>query len=131
MRSKTIKIMLVDDEEDYIFSLKTMFEKKFDNQYKVITAKNGMECLEKLRNNEIPDIILLDIMMPGMDGWQVFDILKGTPVWKEIPVIFLTARTDGFAEEAGEVIADDYIKKPVQIGELKERIDTVLMRYEK
>jgi len=65
-------------------------------------------------------------MMPEMNGWQVFDKLKAHQIWKEIPIIILTARTDGFAEHAGGSIAEDFVKKPVDINELKSRIDHVL-----
>jgi DNA-binding response OmpR family regulator len=68
--------------------------------------------------------------MPDMNGWEVFDKLKANPLWKKIPIVFLTARTDGFAEETGEFIADDYIKKPIDVKELKTRIDNVLRKID-
>jgi CheY-like chemotaxis protein len=120
------KIMMVDDEKDQIFSIKTVLEKKYGDEYKVIPANNGSECIELLENNEIPDLILLDIMMPEISGWQVFDKLKDNPLWKDIPVIFLTARTDELAERAGSFLADDFIEKPVEAEELKKKIDAVL-----
>jgi two-component system alkaline phosphatase synthesis response regulator PhoP len=70
-------------------------------------------------------------MMPKMNGWEVFDRLRANPEWKNIPIIFLTARTDEFAEHAGALIAEDYIKKPIEIKELKTRIDNVLKRTKK
>jgi len=117
---------MVDDEEDQIFGIKTVLEKKYGDEYKVIPANNGAECLELLKNNEIPDLILLDIMMPEMSGWRVFDKLKDNPLWKDIPVIFLTARTDEIAERAGSFLGDDFIEKPVKAEELKNKIDAVL-----
>jgi CheY-like chemotaxis protein len=120
------KIMMVDDEEDQIFGIKTALEKKYGDEYKVIPANNGAECFELLKNNELPDLILLDIMMPEMSGWQVFDKLKENPSWKDIPVVFLTARTDEIAENAGGFLGDDYIEKPVRTEELKKRIDKLL-----
>ena len=115
--------MFVDDEEDQIFGIKTALEDKYGDEYEVIPARNGAECLELLKNNELPDIILLDIMMPEMSGWTVFDTLKENPSWKDIPVVFLTARTD---ENAGRFLGEDYIEKPVKTEDLKNRIDTVL-----
>jgi hypothetical protein len=85
-----------------------------------------MQCLELLKNNQIPDIILLDIMMPKMSGWQVFYRLKENPSWKNIPVIFLTARTDEVAKNAGGFLGDDYIEKPFNREDLKKRIDYFL-----
>jgi CheY-like chemotaxis protein len=120
------KIMLVDDEEDQIFSIKTGFEQEYPNDYEIIGVQSGKKCFELLEKNQIPDLILLDIMMPDMSGWEVFDKLRANQLWKQIPVIFLTARTDGLAANAGAMIANDYIEKPIEIKELKTRIDNVL-----
>jgi len=122
------KIMLVDDEKDQIFFIKNAFEDLYGKDYKIISADSGEKCFELLNKKVIPDLILLDIMMPKMNGWDVVDKLKANPSWKNIPIVFLTARTDGFAESAGVAIADDYIKKPVDIKELKIRIDNVLKK---
>lgn len=119
-------ILYVDDKKDQIFYIKTAFEDLYGNEYKIIPADSGKKCLELLDKEIKPDLILLDIMMPDMNGWEVFDKLKANPNWKNIPIVFLTARTDGFAEETGEFIADDYIKKPIDVKELKIRIDNVL-----
>jgi CheY-like chemotaxis protein len=121
-------ILYVDDKKNQIFSIKTAFEDLYGNEYKIIPAESGKKCLELLNKNFIPDLILLDIMMPDMNGWEVFDKLKANPSWKNIPVVFLTARTDGFAENTGEFIAEDYIKKPIDVKELKTRIDNVLKK---
>lgn len=120
------KIMFVDDEEDQIFGIKTALEDTYGDEYEVIPARNGAECFELLKNNELPDIILLDIMMPEMSGWTVFDTLRDNPLWKDIPVVFLTARTDRIAEGAGRFLGEDYIEKPVETEELKNRIDKIL-----
>jgi CheY-like chemotaxis protein len=125
------KIMLVDDEKDQIFFIKTSFENLFGKDYTIVPAESGEKCFELLNKKNIPDLILLDIMMPKMNGWEVFDRLRANPEWKNIPIIFLTARTDEFAEHAGVLIAEDYIKKPIEIKELKTRIDNVLKRTKK
>jgi CheY-like chemotaxis protein len=125
------KIMLVDDEKDQIFFIQTSFKNLFGKEYAIIPAESGEKCFELLQNEEIPDVILLDIMMPRMNGWEVFDRLRANPLWKDIPIIFLTARTDEFAEHAGALIAEDYIKKPIEIKELKVRIDNVLKKVKK
>ena len=118
--------MLIDDEEDQIFGIKTALEKKYGDEYKVIPANNGAECFGLLNNNKLPDLIILDIMMPEMSGWQVLDKLKKNPSWKNIPVVFLTARTDEIAKNAGEFLGDDFIEKPVMVEELKKKIDKLL-----
>jgi CheY-like chemotaxis protein len=125
------KIMLVDDEKDQIFFIKTSFKNLFGKEYMIVPAESGEKCFELLQKEEIPDLILLDIMMPRMNGWEVFDRLRANPLWKDIPIIFLTARTDEFAEHAGTLIAEDYIKKPIEIKELKIRIENVLKRAKK
>jgi len=122
------KIMLVDDEKDQIFSIKTGFEQEYPNEYEIIGVESGKKCIELLEKNVEPDLILLDIMMPEMDGWEVFDKIKANQSWRKIPIIFLTARSDGLAKSAGSMIADDYIEKPIDIQELKIRIDNVLKK---
>ena len=125
------KIMLVDDEQDQIFSVKTGFEQEYAKEYEIIIAESGKKCFELLEKKVKPDLILLDIMMPDMDGWEVFDKLRANQSWKNIPIIFLTARSDGLATNAGAMIADDYIEKPIDIKELKTRIDNVLNKVKK
>ena len=122
------KIMLVDDEKDQIFSIRTGFEQEYPNEYEIIGVESGKKCIELLEKNVKPDLILLDIMMPEMDGWEVFDKIKANQSWRKIPIIFLTARSDGLAKSAGSMIADDYIEKPIDIQELKIRIDNILKK---
>ena len=119
------KIMIVDDDQDQLLTIRIALE-KLDIDYDVITANGGKPCLEILKNYEIPDIILLDIMMPEMSGWEVFHILRENTSWMNIPIVFLTARSDKIAKNAGELLGDDYIEKPVEIKELKIRIDGIL-----
>ena len=121
------KIMLVDDEEDQIFGIQTAFEETYGDEYTIIPAGSGEECFELLKDDEQkPDLILLDIMMPGMSGWEVYDKLRDNPKWSNIPIVFLTARTDRIAENAGDFLGDDYVEKPVEIAELHDRIEKVL-----
>lgn len=123
------KIMLVDDEEDQIFGIQTAFEEKYGDEYEIIPAGSGEECFELLKGEEQqPDIILLDIMMPGMSGWEVYDKLRDNPAWSDIPIVFLTARTDRIAENAGDFLGDAYVEKPVEISDLHDRIQKVLIK---
>jgi len=119
------RIMIVDDEPDQIFTVKQILA-DFNDEYEIISAESGMQCLDLLENNGIPDIILLDIMMSDMSGWEVYDKLKENPAWEKIPIIFLTARTDRIAKSAGDFLGDDYIEKPFDQEELKKRIDKLL-----
>ena len=96
--------------------------------YEVTGANGGKECLELLKRGDMPNIILLDVMMPEINGWDVFAKLKEKPEWREIPIIFLTAKTDDYSKGFGKLTADDYITKPFEIRDLKERVDKVLNR---
>jgi len=117
------KIMVVDDDSDILLSVKSVFE---HDGYEVTTVESGKKCYEMLENNEIPDIILLDIMMPGMSGWMLSDRLKENPSWKDIPIVFLTARTDSFAKKAGSSVCKEYIEKPFDIEDLRRRVCNIL-----
>ena len=123
--------MLVDDEQDQIFSIKTGFEQEYPKEYEIIGVESGKKCFQLLEKDVKPDLILLDIMMPDMSGWEVFDKLRADQSWKKIPVIFLTARSDALATNAGAMIADDYIEKPIDIKDLKTRIENVLKKSKK
>jgi two-component system alkaline phosphatase synthesis response regulator PhoP len=120
------KILIVDDEIDTLLPLKISLEVE---NYHVLGASNGFEALELAKTN-IPDLILLDIMMPGMDGYEVCARLKKDPVTRNIPVIMLTAK-DAVREKVKglDIGADDYVTKPFNINELKARIKSVMRRF--
>ena len=119
------KIMIVDDNPDIILSIKNGLEDSVD--YKVIGAESGENCL-KILETEMPDLILLDIMMPEMSGWETYDRIKENEAWRKIPLVFLTARTDKIARDAGDFLGEDYIEKPFEIDNIMERIDKILGR---
>jgi len=115
------KILLVDDEESLVMLLSERL--KF-NGYDVITASDGQEGLDKAKK-EKPDLILLDVMMPKMNGYQVSRLLKFDQRFKHIPIIMLTARTQAIDMKTGkETGADAYITKPFEsenlIAEIKK-----------
>jgi len=122
------KIMVVDDNPDIRVTVKHALEYHCSD-YEVICVESGNKCYEMLRDNEIPDIIILDIMMPGMTGWMLMDRLKENPLWKHIPVVFLTCRSDDFAKRTGKAIGNDYILKPFGINDLQRRIDRILKNH--
>jgi len=120
-------ILIVDDENDIIdllsYNLKT-------NNYNVETACDGSEALLKINNNI--DLILLDVMMPKIDGIEVCKSIKKNPSTKNIPVILLTAKSTSQDEYEGLISgADDYIKKPISIKNLLLRIKNILNRVSK
>ena len=118
------KVMIVDDNPDIILSIKNVLEDS-NSDYEVMCADSGKKCLELLETDK-PDLILLDIMMPGMSGWETFDKLKENTSWETIPVVFLTARTDRVARNAGGFLGEDYIEKPFELAELKQRINEII-----
>ena len=122
------KVMVVDDSWEVLLSVANSL-KELDNNYEVITAESGMKCLELLEK-EIPDAILLDIMMPGMSGWEVYDKIRDNPKCEKIPILFLTARTDKLAENAGRFLGDDFIEKPFDPLDLKNRIEDAIKKRE-
>ena len=119
------KIMMVDDEPDQLITVKMILEDLSD-EYEFIGADSGEKCFELLKNNQIPDLIFLDIMMPGMNGWDVASEIKKNPKWNKIPIVFLTAKTDPFSKTFGGIVSQDYITKPFERKELKESIDKIL-----
>ena len=123
------KILIVDDEPDVASTVEFNL-KESDGKYEVTCVNSGKKCLELLEKNQIPDLILLDIMMPEMNGWEVFNKIKENPAWAKILIIFLTARIDRTAENAGSFLGDDYIEKPYDPSDLKKRIDNVLKKME-
>jgi CheY-like chemotaxis protein len=126
-KNMTKIVMVVDDNPDIKFIIKRGLESS-DENYKILYANNGKQCLELLENNQIPDLILLDIMMPGMDGWDVAAKIKENPKWSNIPLVFLTAKSDSFSQTFGGIVSEDYITKPFEIKDLKKRIERALKR---
>jgi len=119
-------ILVVDDEKDIVDLLSYNLTKE---GYTVITARNGREAIERVKQK--PDLIILDIMMPEMDGLQVIRELKKDKNTSSIPIILLTAKGSETDEIVGlEVGADDYIIKPVKIGKIIARVHAALRRKE-
>ena len=121
------KIMIVDDDPDILLAFKISLENLSDG-YEVIGVNGGMECFELLKKGDMPDLILLDIMMPEINGWDVFAKIKENPEWRNIPIVFLTAKSDDFSKGFGKGSAQDYITKPFEIKYLKKKIDKILGR---
>jgi putative two-component system response regulator len=120
-------ILVVDDTPDNIDVLSGILRP----DYKVKAALNGEKALKIAETEPQPDIILLDIMMPGMDGYEVCEKLKSNPVTAKIPIIFVTAKTEVEDEQKGfELGAVDYITKPVSPPIVQARVRTQLAMYD-
>ncbi len=116
-------ILLVDDESINL----SIFGQLLTPYYQVLVATNGQRALQLVCLTPKPDLILLDVMMPGMDGYEVIAHLKANPVSRDIPVIFVTALNSDLEEERGLVLgAVDYIYKPCHLSILLARIQTQL-----
>lgn len=114
------KILVVDDEPDI---LKVVSYRIKSHGYDVITAANGEKALEKIIE-EKPDLILLDLRLPGISGREVCEKIKNNEEYKHIPIVFLTAgESDGFEKECKGWGASSYIAKPFDANELKDIID--------
>ena len=117
------KILIVDDEPNIVVPLQFLMER---NGYETVVAQSGEEALEAIAK-ENPDLILLDIMLPGIDGFEVCEIVKLKPEWKTIKIIFLTAKGRDVDIAKGMVlVADEYIAKPFSNQQIVESVQRLL-----
>jgi DNA-binding response OmpR family regulator len=123
MTDTTKHILCIEDEPEMIDLIRLILGRR---GYDVIGAAGGKEGLEKVRQ-EPPDLILLDLMMPDMDGWEVYQQIKADDKTKEIPVIVVTAKAQSIDKVLGLHIAkvDDYIAKPFSPQDLLNSVDKV------
>ncbi len=125
MNSRDLEILIIDDEQDVLDFLKYSFEKEGFSVHTANNGESGKSLAEKLK----PDLIILDVMMPGIDGIEVCRELREMPQMDDTLIIFLTARGEDYSEIAGfEVGADDYITKPVRPRVLIARTKALLKR---
>lgn len=118
------KVLLVDDEKDIVEFLQYNLEQE---GFEVITAYDGVEAINKLSNK--PDLIILDVMMPKMDGYEACSIIRGTDGFETVPIIFLTARSSELDEVHGlNLGADDFIQKPISPKKLIARVNSNLRK---
>lgn len=120
-------IVIIDDEDDIRDILSYNLVKE---GFRVFTAENGTKGIEVCKS-ESPDLIILDVMMPGMDGVEVCEALRSTPGLEHVLICFLTARNEDYSQIAGlDAGADDYISKPIKPRVLISRINALLRRKE-
>ena len=125
MENTSIKILLVDDERDILEFLGYNLRRE---GYNVLTASNGRQAIE-VAKNELPHLIILDVMMPDMDGIETCREIREIPGLKDVMIAFLTARSEDYSQIAGfDVGADDYINKPIKPRVLISRIKALLRR---
>lgn len=115
------RVMIVDDATE---NLKVLIE-LLKEEYQIIPLKSGQLAVEKLEDDPLPDLVLLDIVMPDMDGYELCEKIKKTPRTEEIPVIFITAVSEAMDDaKAFELGAVDYIPKPFNPLTVKARVNT-------
>lgn len=120
------KILLVDDNPKYIEDVLPFYG------YEVVSVYNGRQALEKLDSGETFDLVLLDVMMPEMNGWETLKAIRKSPSYKDIPVIMVTAVSEDQKMISGlKIGADDYIVKPFILPNLLARIEAVLRRIKR
>ncbi len=116
-------VLIVDDEPNIVLSLEFLMKKE---AYEVLSVSNGDEAMQAIAE-KIPDLILLDVMMPRKDGYEVCQELRSNPSWKDIKIIMLTAKGRDVEREKGMALgADDYVTKPFATQELVEKVKTLL-----
>jgi len=126
MKKKHTRILLVDDEPDILEILEYNLTSE---GYQVDTAKNGLEALKKADEWK-PHLVLLDVMMPEMDGIETCEKLRNNPNLSDVLIVFLTARSEDYSQVAGlEAGADDYITKPIKPKVLMSKIKAMLRRF--
>ncbi len=124
----TKKILIADDEPDILEIIQFNLQQE---GYEVITAKNGDEAIDKAKKNS-PDLIILDIMMPGKNGIEVCNILRTMPAFGDTLIIFLSAMSDETTEIKGlETGADDYLTKPISPKVLLSKVNALFRRVNK
>lgn len=125
MKKKNIKILLVDDEQDI---LEIVGYNLAQEGYQISTAINGKEAVEKAKK-EVPHLIIMDVMMPEMDGMEACENIRKIPELKNVIITFLTARSEDYSQVAGfDAGADDYITKPIKPKLLISKVKALLRR---
>jgi CheY-like chemotaxis protein len=122
VNSKKYQILLVDDVADNLSLLKAFLELE---GYTVETAENGSVALEKMRDS-VPDLVLLDVMMPGMDGYAVTKAIRRNDRLRTVPIVLITAHIDACRIKGLAVGATDFIRKPIVLEELLANIQRIL-----
>jgi DNA-binding response OmpR family regulator len=126
--SKTPSVLIADDEPNILLSLQFLMKK---TGYEVRTAKDGEEAMAEI-SRAAPDLVLLDVMMPKIDGFSICERIRANPEWNDVRIIMLTARGRDIEREKGLALgADDYITKPFSTKDAIARVEAVIARSRK
>jgi DNA-binding response OmpR family regulator len=118
------RILIVDDDADVRFSIVDGLGMVAPD-WEIVEAPDGNHALGMLTKDYV-DLIILDVMMPGMDGIELSSKIKENPSLAHIPIIFLSAKTDEYSKALGQMNAAEYLEKPFEINDLKSKLDEYL-----
>ena len=118
------KIVYIDDDIEMIYLIKMILERK---GYEIISINDGLESFEIIKNEQ-PDLVMLDLMMPNIDGWDIYHQLKSNEITSDIPVIIISAKAQPIDKVLGLQVAkvNNYISKPFRPQELIDSIEKIL-----
>lgn len=119
------QIMVVDDDKNLRMVIRAILEQE---NYDIVEAESGIKCIEKLEKGSRPDLILLDVMMPRMNGWETCEKIKGEKDLKDIPIVMLTVKSEDAdkIKSLGDSGADWHIAKPIDKNDFVKTIKWVL-----
>jgi CheY-like chemotaxis protein len=120
------RVLIVDDDARNIFALTSMLE---NQNMQVLTATNGRQAIELIERTPVPSVVLMDIMMPEMDGYETMRVIRNNPAYRTVPIVALTAKAmKGDREKCLQAGASDYIAKPVNTEQLLSLLRVWLYR---
>ena len=123
---RTKKILFVDDEALWLTTIQQTLE---GPTMKVMTAESGEDALRKL-SRSVPDLILSDVRMPVMNGFDLFEQVKRNPKWRDVPYVFMSSLDDYDARHTAKVLgADDYVEKPIDTDQVRSIVLNLLTRF--
>ena len=116
-------VLVIDDNRDNIGVIQHGLEYLYPSRYNIVWVEDKKKCFELLNTFCKPDVIILNIMLSGLIGWEIYGQLKRNDKWRDIPIIFLSDRNDKVARVAGETHRELYIETPIVISHLAETIN--------
>ena len=122
-QNKAKKILMIDDDEIFLAIMENMLQ----SEYEIIQTRSGKEALSHLCKGSLPSLILLDIVMPEMDGWETFNQIRGISLLQNVPIAFMSSQDEAeVIKHAKELGAADFIRKPCEREETLSRIEAII-----
>lgn len=121
-----VKVLIVEDNKDIRYTIRSVLS-ELDSSYEFAEAESGEKCLQKIEK-ETFDVVLLDIMMPGIDGLETALRIRENPKHAKMKIVYLTAKTDPMTKGVGTVSGEDFVEKPFEPEDLDKRIKAALKK---